>query len=85
VPGTEARVVVRSDAVAADVNIYFFDDYFDFIPLIAGGSAAKDTLHFTVPDAGSPSLVVFRVTTLADDSGPAQGEYTIELSVREDP
>ena len=32
-PGTEARVVVRSDQIAADVNVYFYDDYFDFIPL----------------------------------------------------
>jgi hypothetical protein len=83
-PGTQARVVVRSSEIAADVNVYFYDDYFDFIPLIAGGSAPKDSLEFTVPDVDSPTLVVIRVTTLADDPGPATGDYTVTLSERED-
>ena len=85
VPGAQARVVVRSRQMAVDVNIYFFDDYFDMLPLVAGGSAAKDSLEFTVPDVDSGTLVVIRVSTLAGDSGPATGDYTIELSERQDP
>ncbi len=71
--------------MAVDVNVYFYDDYFDIIPLIAGGSAPKDTLDFTVPEVDSPTLVVLRVTTLAGDPGPGTGEYTIELSARQEP
>jgi hypothetical protein len=85
VPGAQARVVVRSRQMAVDVNIYFYDDYFDIVPLIAGGSAAKDSLDFIVPDVESPTLVVLRVTTLAGDSGPGTGDYTIELSERQEP
>ena len=84
VPGARARVVVRSGEMAADVNIYFYDDYFDLIPLIAGGSTAKDSLDFTVPEVDTPTIIVFRVSTLGSDSGPATGEYTIELSERQD-
>ena len=32
VPGAQARVVVRSRQLAADLNIYFYDDYFDMLP-----------------------------------------------------
>jgi hypothetical protein len=84
-PGTHTRVVVRSSDMAVDVNVYFYDDYYDIIPLVAGGSEAKDSLDFTVPDVDSRTLVVIRVTTLSDDPGPATGDYTIELSEREDP
>ena len=84
VPGAQARVVVRSGEMAADVNIYFYDHYFDVIPLVAGGSVPKDSLEFTVPDVDSPTLVVIRVTTLADDPGPATGDYTVTLSARQD-
>ena len=83
--GTRARVVVRSSEMAVDVSIYFYDDYFDFIPLIAGGSAVKDSLDFTVPDVGTPVTLVLRVSTLADDPGPGTGDYTIELSEPQDP
>ena len=81
-PGTQAYVVVQSSEMAVDVNIYFYDDYYDLIPLIAGGSEAKDSLEFTVPDVDSRTLVVIRVTTRADDPGPATGPYTVTLSER---
>lgn len=84
VPGTQARVVVRSRQLAADLNVYFFDDYFDMLPLVGGGLALEDSLEFTVPDVDSPTLIVIRVSTLAGDSGPATGDYTIELSERRD-
>ena len=32
IPGAQARVVVRSRQLAADLNIYFYDDYFDMPP-----------------------------------------------------
>ena len=84
VPGAQARVVVRSRQLAADLNIYFYDDYFDMLPLVGVGSALEDSLEFTVPDVDSPPLIVIRVSTLAGDSGPATGDYTIELSERQD-
>lgn len=84
VPGAQARVVVRSSQLAADLNIYFYDDYFDMLPLVGAGSALEDSLEFTVPDVDSPTLIVIRVSTLAGDSGPTTGEYTIELSERQD-
>ena len=84
VPGAQARVVVRSRQLAADLNIYFYDDYFDMLPLVGVGSALEDSLEFTVPDVDSPTLIVIRVSTLAGDSGPATGDYTIELSERQD-
>ena len=84
VPGAQARVVVRSRQLAADLNIYFIDDYFDMLPLVGAGSALEDSLEFTVPDVDSPTLIVIRVSTLAGDSGPATGDYTIELSERQD-
>ena len=84
VPGVQARVVVRSRQLAADLNIYFYDDYFDMLPLVGAGSALEDSLEFTVPDVESPALIVIRVSTLAGDSGPATGDYTIELSERQD-
>jgi hypothetical protein len=84
VPGAQARVVVRSRQLAADLNIYFYDDYFDMLPLVGAGSALEDSLEFTVPDVDSPTLIVIRVSTLAGDSGPATGDYTIELSERQD-
>ncbi len=84
VPGVQARVVVRSRQLAADLNIYFYDDYFDMLPLVGAGSALEDSLEFTVPDVDSPTLIVIRVSTLAGDSGPATGDYTIELSERQD-
>ena len=84
VPGAQARVVVRSRQLAADLNIYFYDDYFDIVPLVGVGSALEDSLEFTVPDVDSPTLIVIRVSTLAGDSGPATGDYTIELSERQD-
>ena len=84
VPGAQARVVVRSRQLAADLNIYFYDDYFDIVPLVWVGSALEDSLEFTVPDVDSPTLIVIRVSTLAGDSGPATGDYTIELSERQD-
>ena len=84
VPGAQARVVVRSRQLAADLNIYFYDDYFDMLPLVGAGSALEDSLEFTVPDVDSPTLIVIRVSTLAGDSGPATGDYTIELSERLD-
>ena len=84
VPGAQARVVVRSRQLAADLNIYFYDDYFDMLPLVGAGSALEDSLEFTVPDVDSPTLIVIRVSTLASDSGPATGDYTIELSERQD-
>ena len=85
VSGTQARIVVRSRQMAADVSIYFYDDYFDLIPLIAGGSVPRDSVDFIVPDVDSPTLVVIRVTTRADDPGPGTGDYTIELSEVQDP
>ena len=85
VPGTQVRVIARSRTMAVDVDVYFYDDYFDLIPLGAGGVEPEDTVDFAVPDAGSPTLVLIRVTTLADDPGPATGDYTIELSERNDP
>ena len=84
VPGVQARVVVRSRQLAADLNIYFYDDYFDMLPLVGAGSALEDSLEFTVPDVDSPTLIVIRVSTLAGDSGPATGDYTIELSESQD-
>ena len=84
IPGAQARVVVRSRQLAADLNIYFYDDYFDMLPLVGAGSALEDSLEFTVPDVDSPTLIVIRVSTLASDSGPATGDYTIELSERQD-
>ena len=84
IPGAQARVVVRSRQLAADLNIYFYDDYFDMLPLVGVGSALEDSLEFTVPDVDSPTLIVIRVSTLAGDSGPATGDYTIELSERQD-
>ncbi len=84
VPGAQARVVVRSRQLAADLNIYFYDDYFDMLPLVGVGSALEDSLEFTVPDVDSPTLIVIRISTLAGDSGPATGDYTIELSERQD-
>lgn len=84
VPGAQARVVVRSRQLAADLNIYFYDDYFDIVPLVGVGSALEDSLEFTVPDVDSPTLIMIRVSTLAGDSGPATGDYTIELSERQD-
>lgn len=84
VPGAQARVVVRSRQLAADLNIYFYDDYFDMLPLVGAGSALEDSLEFTVPDVDSPTLIVIRISTLAGDSGPATGDYTIELSERQD-
>ena len=84
IPGAQARVVVRSRQLAADLNIYFYDDYFDMLPLVGAGSALEDSLEFTVPDVDSPTLIVIRVSTLAGDSGPATGDYTIELSERQD-
>ena len=84
VPGVQARVVVRSRQLAADLNIYFYDDYFDMLPLVGAGSALEDSLEFTVPDVDSPTIIVIRVSTLAGDSGPATGDYTIELSERQD-
>ena len=36
-------------------------------------------MEFTVPDAGFPTPVLFRVSTLVGDSGPSTGDYTIEL------
>ena len=84
IPGAQARVVVRSRQLAADLNIYFYDDYFDMLPLVGAGSALEDSLEFTVPDVESPALIVIRVSTLAGDSGPATGDYTIELSERQD-
>ena len=84
VPGAQARVVVRSRQLAADLNIYFYDDYFDMLPLVGAGSALEDSLEFTVPDVDSPTIIVIRVSTLAGDSGPATGDYTIELSERQD-
>jgi len=84
VPGAQARVVVRSRQLAADLNIYFYDDYFDMLPLVGAGSALEDSLEFTVPDVDSPALIVIRVSTLADDTGPATGNYEIELSERQD-
>ena len=83
-PGAQARVVVRSRQLAADLNIYFYDDYFDMLPLVGVGSALEDSLEFTVPDVDSPTLIVIRISTLAGDSGPATGDYTIELSERQD-
>ena len=82
VPGTRARATVRSGTLAVDVNVYFYDEYFDLLSLGGGGAEPEDTVEFTVPDAGSPTIIVLRVTTLADDGGPAFGEYTIELSER---
>jgi hypothetical protein len=70
--------------LAADLNIYFYDDYFDMLPLVGVGSALEDSLEFTVPDVDSPTLIMIRVSTLAGDSGPATGDYTIELSERQD-
>ena len=84
VPGAQARVVVRSRQLAADLNIYFYDDYFDMLPLVGAGSALEDSLEFTVPDVDSPVLIVIRVSTLAGDPGPATGDYEIELSERQD-
>ena len=84
VPGVQARVVVRSRQLAADLNIYFYDDYFDMLHLVGAGSALEDSLEFTVPDVDSPTIIVIRVSTLAGDSGPATGDYTIELSERQD-
>ena len=84
VPGAQARVVVRSRQLAADLNIYFYDDYFDIVPLVGVGSALEDSLEFTVPDVDSPTLIMIRVSTLAGDSGPATGDYTNELSERQD-
>ena len=84
VPGAQARVVVRSRQLAADLNIYFYDDYFDMLPLVGVGSALEDSLEFTVPDVDSPTLIVIRISPLAGDSGPATGDYTIELSERQD-
>ena len=84
VPGAQARVVVRSRQLAADLNIYFYDDYFDMLPLVGVGSALEDSLEFTVPDVDSPTLIVIRISTLSGDSGPATGDYTIELSERQD-
>ena len=84
IPGAQARVVVRSRQLAADLNIYFYDDYFDMLPLVGAGSALEDSLEFTVPDVDSPTIIVIRVSTLAGDSGPATGDYTIELSERQD-
>ena len=84
IPGAQARVVVRSRQLAADLNIYFYDDYFDMLPLVGVGSALEDSLEFTVPDVDSPTLIVIRISTLAGDSGPATGDYTIELSERQD-
>ena len=84
IPGAQARVVVRSRQLAADLNIYFYDDYFDMLPLVGAGSALADSLEFTVPDVDSPTIIVIRVSTLAGDSGPATGDYTIELSERQD-
>ena len=84
VPGAQARVVVRSRQLAADLNIYYIDDYFYMLPLVGAGSAREDSLEFTVPDVDSPTLIVIRVSTLAGDSGPATGDYTIELSERQD-
>ncbi len=83
-PGAQARVIVRSRQLAADLNIYFYDDYFDMLPLVGAGSALEDSLEFTVPDVDSPTIIVIRVSTLAGDSGPATGDYTIELSERQD-
>ncbi len=82
VPGTQVRALVRSSTMAADVNVYFFDDYFDLLPLVTGGPEPDDAVEFTVPDSGSPTLVVIRVTTVAGDSGPSTGDYSIELSER---
>ncbi len=82
VPGTQARALVRSSTMAADVNVYFYDHYFDILPLVAGGAAPKDSLEFTVPDVDLPTLVVIRVSTVAGDSGPSTGDYSIELSER---
>ena len=82
VPGTQARALVRSSTMALDVNIYFFDDYFDLLPFVTGGPEPDDAVEFTVPDSGSPTLVVIRVTTVAGDSGPSTGDYSIELSER---
>ncbi len=84
IPGAQARVVVRSRQLAADLNVYFYDDYFDMLPLVGAGSALEDSLEFTVPDVDSPTIIVIRVSTLAGDSGPATGDYTIELSERQD-
>jgi hypothetical protein len=84
VPGAQARVVVRSRQIAADVNVYFYDHYFDILPLVVGGDAPKDSLEFTVPDVDLPTLVVIRVSTVAGDPGPSTGDYTIELSERQD-
>ncbi len=84
VPGVQARVVVRSRQLAVDLNIYFYDDYFDMLPLVGAGSALEDSLEFTVPDVDAPTLIVIRVSTLAGDSGPATGNYTIELSELQD-
>jgi hypothetical protein len=85
VPGTRARVVVRSSTLAVDVNVYFYDEYFDLLSLASGGAEAEDTVEFMVPDAGLPTVVVIRVSTLAEDPGPGLGEYTIELSERREP
>ncbi len=85
VPGTRARVTVRAPAMAVDVNVYFYDEYFDLLSLVTGGPEPEDTVEFTVPDAGSPTLVVIRVSTLAGGSGPATGGYTIELTALRDP
>ena len=84
VPGVQARVVVRSRQLAVDLNVYFYDDYFDMLPLVGAGSALEDSLEFTVPDVDSPTLIVIRVSTLAGDSGPATGDYEIKLSERQD-
>jgi hypothetical protein len=84
VPGVQARVVVRSRQLAVDLNVYFYDDYFDMLPLVGAGSALEDSLEFTVPDVDSPTLIVIRVSTLAGDSGPATGGYEIKLSERQD-
>lgn len=81
-PGAEARVVVRSGQLAADLEIYFIDGYFDLLFLDGAGSVPQDSLEFTVPDAGPLTIIVIRVLTLANDPGPGVGDYTIELSAR---